>query len=254
MNTYRTIIIDDEAIARQRLSRLLNECNGQIQLISEGKNGIEGADLINSLKPDLIFLDIQMPGKTGFEMLKDLKHIPHVVFCTAYEEFALQAFNTLAIDYLVKPVEKDRLQLTLEKLNRNAASSPGLQIDELLQLVNQKMESKKLQSIPYKIGDRGILIKIEKITYFFAAEKYVEFYTKDGKKYLTELSLKKLLERLPDNFRQVQRSIIVNINFVKEYRKYFRGKYILILDDINSNKLETGRTFSNNIKEYLSIE
>ncbi len=254
MNTYRTIIIDDEAIARQRLGRLLMETNGEIQLIAEGKNGIEGANLINSLKPDLIFLDIQMPGKTGFEMLKDLKHVPHVVFCTAYEEFALQAFNTLAIDYLVKPVEKDRLQLTVEKLNRNAAAGPALQINELLQLVNQKIEPKKLQSIPYKIGDRVILIKIDNITYFSASEKYVEFYTNKNEKYLTELSLKKLLERLPDNFVQVHRSTIVNINFVKEFRKYFRGKYILVLDDANTTKLESGRSYSDSIKDYLCVE
>ncbi len=254
MNTYRTIIIDDEAIARQRLSRLLKECNGQIQLIAEAKNGIEGADLINSLKPDLIFLDIQMPGKTGFEMLKELEHVPHVVFCTAYEEFALQAFNTLAIDYLVKPVEEDRLQLTLEKLNRNAASSPGLQINELLQLVNQKMESKKLLSIPYKIGDRVILIKTENITYFSSSDKYVEFYTNENIKYLTELSLKKLLERLPNNFVQIHRGIIVNINFVKEFRKYFRGKYILVLDDVITTKLESSRSYSDRIKNYLCVE
>jgi len=253
MNIYRTIIIDDEAIARQRLARLLNIYNDRIQLVAEAKNGIEAAELINKLKPDLIFLDIQMPGKTGFEMLEDLVHIPLVVFCTAYEEFALQAFNTLALDYLLKPVEKERLDLTLEKLNRNSMDSSGLQIGELLKLVKPKSENKKLQSIPHKTGDRVILIKTENITHLLANEKYVEFYTSDGKKYLSDLSLKKLNERLPDNFKLVKRSLIVNIHFVKEYRKYFRGKYILVLDDIKSTKLETGRSFSDTIKELLSI-
>jgi two-component system, LytTR family, response regulator len=254
MSTYRTIIIDDEAIARQRLTQLLSEHSVQFQVIAEAKNGIEGAELINSLKPDVIFLDIQMPGKTGFEMLEILEHVPHVVFCTAYEEFALQAFNTLALDYLVKPVEKERLQLTLDKLNRNAAENPHLQIQQLLDLVRAQTEEKKLQSISHKIGDRVLLIKTDKITHFLATDKYVEFFTVDGKKYLTELSLKKLTDRLPDNFKQVQRATIVNVNFVKEYRKYFRGKYILVLDDLSNTKLETGRSFSDVLKELIAIE
>ena len=254
MNTYRTIIIDDEAIARQRLTRLLEEFQGQFQIIAEAKNGIEGAELINSLKPDLIFLDIQMPGKTGFEMLEDIVHVPQVVFCTAFEEFALQAFNTLALDYLVKPIEKDRIQLTLDKLKRNTNKSPQFQLQELLELVKYQTVEKKLQSIPHKNGDKVLLIKIDRISCFTANEKYVEFFTKDGKKYLTELSLKKLLKRLPDNFKQVQRGIIVNIDFIKEYRKYFRGKYILVLDDYKSTKLETGRSFSDSIKELLESE
>lgn len=251
MNPYTTIIIDDEAIARQRLSQLLGEYKQQFQLIAEAKNGIEGAELINTLKPDLIFLDIQMPGKTGFEMLELLEYIPQVVFCTAYEEFALKAFNTLALDYLVKPVEKERLQLTLEKLNRNSNKTPKLQVDTLLELVRKQYEHKKLQSIPHKIGDRVLLIKTDKITHFSAIEKYVEFFTSDGKKYLTEMSLKKLIARLPDNFIQVHRATIVNLNFIKEYRKYFRGKYILVLDDLNNTKLETGRSFTNSIKELI---
>jgi len=254
MTTYRTIIIDDEVIARQRLRRMLDEFHGQFQVIAEARNGIEGAELINSLNPDLIFLDIQMPGKTGFEMLEMLDHIPYVVFCTAYEEFALKAFNTFALDYLVKPVEEDRLQLTLDKLNRNSTENSGLQVQQLIDLVRKQTDEKKMQSIPHKIGDRVLLIKTDKITHFAATEKYVDFYTNDGKKYLTELSLKKLTDRLPDNFKQVQRGIIVNVNFIKEYRKYFRGKYILVLDDLNNTKLETGRTYTDGLKELMAIE
>lgn len=254
MNSYRTIIIDDEAIARQRLSRLLADYGTRFNVIAEGKNGIEGAALINEQKPDLIFLDIQMPGKTGFEMLQELTHLPKVVFCTAYEEYALKAFNTLAVDYLVKPVEKERLYLTLEKLDRNTLGTPGLQIGELIELVKQKTDDKKLQSIPHKIGDRILLIKTELICYFSATDKYVEFHTTDGKTYLTEMSLKRLTERLPASFVQVQRGIIVNLDLVKEYRKYFRGKYILVMDDVGGTKLETGRAYTSFIKELLSSD
>ena len=254
MNIYRTIIIDDETIARQRLIRMLDEFHGSFDVVAEAKNGFEGAEKINTLKPDLIFLDIQMPVQTGFEMLENLTYIPYVVFCTAYEEFALKAFNTMALDYLVKPLEKERLQLTLDKLNRNSEVDSQLQVQALLKLVKQQTIEKKIQSIPHKIGDRILLIKTDRICYLLANDKYVDFYTKDGEKYLTELSVKKLMTCLPNNFKQVKRGVIVNINFIVEYRKYFRGKYILILDDVNKTKVETGRSFNNDLKNIIAIE
>jgi len=99
-----------------------------------------------------------------------------------------------------------------------------------------------------------ILIKPEKITYFSANEKYVDFYTLDGGKYMTELSLKKLEERLPVNFKRIQRGVIVNSDHIKEFRKYFRGKYILVLDDVNHTKLETGRSYTDDIREFFQCE
>lgn len=253
MTNYKTIVIDDESIARQRLIRLLNEHPQTFQVIAEAQNGIEGAALINRLKPDLVFLDIQMPGKTGFEMLEDLEFVPSIVFCTAYEEYALKAFDTFAVDYLVKPVEAQRLQLTIDKLSRRAMPFQTTHIKELLAMMTPRVDEKKLQSIPHKTGDRVLLIKTDTICYLKAQEKYVEFFTVDGKKYLTELSLKQLTERLPDAFRQVQRSLIVNVNFVKEYRKYFRGKYILVLDDLHATKLETGRSFTDEVEDILAV-
>lgn len=253
MEPLRTIIIDDEAIARQRLISLLNKHNNRFAIVGEARNGIEGGELVNRLKPDLIFLDIQMPGKTGFEMLEGLEYMPKVVFCTAYESFALQAFDTMALDYLVKPVEAERLQLTLDKIDQSSGDTSSLQVKQLLDLVKQSGKN-YLHSIPHKIGDRILLIKIDSITHFIANEKYVEFFTAKGEKYLTELSLKKLLERLPADFVQVQRSAIVNLAYVKEFRKFFRGKYILVLDDINSTRVETGRSFSEVIKGYITID
>ncbi|MBN1118464.1 MAG: LytTR family transcriptional regulator DNA-binding domain-containing protein [Bacteroidales bacterium] len=254
MDRLKTIIIDDEPIACRRLAGLLNDYGDRFQVIAEAGNGIDGAEKINELKPDLVFLDIQMPGKTGFEMLEELEYLPKIVFCTAFEAFALQAFNTMALDYLVKPVEKERLKLTLEKLDRSIDNSSQLQVDELLRLVKENSEKKYCQSIPHKIGDRVLLVKTEKITYFKASENYVDFFTNDGGEYLTEMSLRKLSERLPDSFRQVHRSVIVNVNYIKECRKYFRGKYVLILDDANKTKLETGRSFSDPVKSLISID
>lgn len=254
MTKFTTILIDDEKIARTRLSRMLANFGELFQIIGEAKNGEEGLEMIQRLNPDLIFLDIQMPGKTGFEMLNELQKFPIVVFCTAYEEYALQAFNTLALDYLVKPVEQERLQLTVDKLKRARGTIGKPQLEALMELVNHQPETKKLHSIPHKIGDRVILIKPEKITYFSANEKYVDFYTLDGGKYMTELSLKRLEERLPTNFKRVHRGVIVNSDHIKEFRKYFRGKYILVLDDLNHTKLETGRSYTEEIKEFIQCE
>lgn len=254
MKTYRTIIIDDESIARQRLQKLFNEGCFPVDVVAEAKNGIDGIELIHALHPDLVFLDVQMPGITGFQMLEELSYLPKVVFCTAYEGYALKAFNTLAIDYLLKPVEAERLKLTMEKLSHGTPVTTINQVAELVNIIKQQSEQKKLQSIPYKIGDRVILIKTDTITYFQAAEKYVEFHTAEGKKYLTELSLKRLHDKLPDNYMQVRRGLIVNLSFIREYRKHLRGKYILILNDAAGTKLETGRTFYENVQRQLSVE
>lgn len=251
MSKYATLIIDDEQIARSRLRRQLDEFDEVFQIIGEAKNGNEGLEMIRTLKPDLIFLDIQMPGKTGFEMLQELDVFPIVIFCTAYEEFALKAFNTLALDYLVKPVEAERLEFTVQKLKLVKQSEFHPKVSALLELIQQQTEIKQLHSIPYKIGDRVILVKPEKITYFLANEKYVEFFTKEGKRHNTELSLKKLEERLPTNFKRVQRSIIVNTDYIKEFRKYFRGKYILVIDDFANTKIETGRFYNDEIRDLI---
>lgn len=254
MTKLTTILIDDETIARTRLRRLLSNYDDLFLIIAEAKNGDEGLEMIKRLKPDVIFLDIQMPGKTGFEILNELDVFPIVIFCTAYEEFALQAFNTMALDYLVKPVEQERLQLTVDKLKMARGTVTKSQLNALMDLVGQQVETKKIHSIPHKIGDRVILIKPDKITYFSANEKYVDFYTLDGGKYMTELSLRKLEEKLPDNFKRVQRGVIVNSNHIREFRKYFRGKYILVLDDVNHTKLETGRSYAEEIKDIIQCE
>lgn len=133
-------------------------------------------------------------------------------------------------------------------------SQPKPQLEALLELVKSQAKPKKLHSIPHKIGDRVILVKPGKITYFSANEKYVEFFTIEGKKYITELSLKKLEERLPDNFKRVQRSVVVNTDHIKEFRKYFRGKYILILDDLKNTKIETGRSYTDGIRDLIQFE
>ena len=254
MAKYSTLIVDDEKIARTRLRRLLEDYPEVFHVIAEAANGFEALELLKGTKPDLIFLDIQMPGMTGFEMLQEMKEFPLVIFCTAYEEFALKAFNTMAVDYLLKPVMQDRLALSVEKLERVNARFQKNHMEELLELMKQHTEPKKLVSIPIRIGERVILIKPEKIAYLSADEKYVDLFTLDGKKYSTNLSLKKLEEILPFNFTRIHRSIIVNSDHIKEFRKYFRGTYIVELADENKTRLETGRAYADEIRDLMSFK
>lgn len=254
MANYTTLIIDDEKIARNRLRRLLEAYPDIFQIVAEAANGLEALDLIRKLKPDLIFLDIQMPGKTGFEILKELDALPMIIFCTAYEEYALKAFETMAVDYLVKPVMVERLALTIEKLKRVKDRFQKNQLEELYEMIKMQAKPEKLHSFPVKIGERVILIKPAKISYLTADEKYVDLFTLDGRKYTTNFSLKKLEEKLPANFIRIHRSIIVNSDHIKELRKYFRGAYIIELMDEPKTKLESGRAYSEALKVIMTIK
>jgi two-component system LytT family response regulator len=251
MVRYKTLIVDDEKIARTRLRNLLENYPDVFQVIAEASNGIEAIELIKGIQPELIFLDIQMPGKTGFEILQEINEFPLIIFCTAYEEFALKAFDTMAVDYLVKPIMMERLALSVEKIKRVDAKFQKRQLDEFIDYLKHQAEPKKLISIPIRLGERIILVKPENIAYLSADEKYVDLYTLDGKKFMTNLSLKKLEERLPTNFKRIHRGIIVNTNHIKEFRKYFRGTYIVELLDDCKTKLETGRSYAENIKALI---
>ncbi len=247
MKKYKTIIIDDEQIARDRLKDLLLQFDDKFDIIAQAKNGIEGYEMINKYKPDIIFLDIEMPGKNGFEMLQNLSHQPQVVFCTAFDHYALKAFETLAIDYLVKPIIKDRLEKTIDKLDHQ--NSHSINFKKILSILeNNDKQPKKITTLTHKVGDKIILVHIDKITFLKASEKYVEFFTFEGEKHISDFSIKKLLEILPDNFYQIKRGIIVNSNHIKEYRKYFRGKYLIYF--ICSEKLLP----LSNIELFLSLK
>ncbi|MFI2742149.1 LytR/AlgR family response regulator transcription factor [Zhouia sp. PK063] len=251
IGTYTTIIIDDEALARQRLQELLQDFQETFTVIATATNGKEGVALIQKLQPKVVFLDIQMPGMTGFEMLQQLTHIPFVIFCTAYDEYSLQAFETQSVDYLLKPVRKDRLAQTVKKLNA-FHQQPEQLLQFLAQLSNSKPK-KQLTSITVKKGKKMVFIKLGDVTYFKANDKYVSFYTKEGEEFITEQTLLKLEEELPDNFLRIQRSVIININAVKEVQTYFNSRYIITLEDKLSTKVTSGRNYNDIVKDWLSL-
>ncbi|MCL4136234.1 UNVERIFIED_CONTAM: hypothetical protein GTU68_045587 [Idotea baltica] len=146
---YTTIIIDDEPPARERLLKLLERFPDTFQVIAVAKDGIEAQEKIEDLKPDLIFLDIEMPELSGFEMLEQLKTIPIVIFCTAYDQYSLKAFETNSIDYLLKPVSMERLQQSVNKLKLFSKNNTSQNILELLKELSSQKEVKKMTSIYY---------------------------------------------------------------------------------------------------------
>lgn len=250
MQVYQTILIDDEMPARMRLRHMLSD-HPQIKIIAEADNGISAVELVNQHKPDLIFLDIRMPGLDGFEVVQNLEHTPFIIFCTAYDEYALQAFETKSIDYLVKPVRPERLKKSLTKLQ---AFSPILDSNELNVLVQEMMKNqpkKEVTTLPIKKNQSVILLKVKEIIYFKASEKYVEVYTRNGEKHLTEQSLINLEQTLPDSFFRIHRSIIINTNEILEVKKYLGGRFIFVMEDVSRSEVISSRSYTNEIKTTI---
>lgn len=252
-NAMRTLIIDDESPARQRLKELLTTYSDTFQLVGEAENGRKALELINKLNPDLIFLDIQMPGMTGFDLIRQLEKIPTIVFCTAYDQYSLDAFETNSIDYLVKPVKAERFEKTIEKLKRFSVKSNQGELMRILEKLNGQSVQQEMSSITIKKGNRLIFIKLEDVSYFQADERYVKVVTVQGDENITEKSLKELEEKLPCSFMRIHRSIIINKNLIREIQSYFNSKYVFILNDNKKTKLFSGRSYHTQIKKWLDV-
>src|ERR1700722_10491760 len=218
--TWKTLIIDDEEPARQRLKRLLKPFE-QIDIIGEAVNGHDGIEQIEKMLPDLIFLDIEMPVFNGFEMLRQLKHQPKVVFTTAYDQYAVKAFEEDSIDYLLKPVEPERLEKTIKRLQQFQHQPPAFL--PLETLIKQLQLKKDIKTLTVKIGDKILLIKLDSIIYIEAEDKYVFLHTSDGKKHLTDFTISSLEKKTREAFVRIHRSYIINSDHIKEIRKSFNG-------------------------------
>lgn len=254
----KTLLIDDEPLARARLRRLLNQFESTFEIVGEAVNGTEGLTLITELQPDVIFLDIEMPLMNGFEMLAHLTYMPMVIFATAYDQYAMKAFEENSIDYLLKPVEIERLAKTVEKLKKLSISSMGRESanqfnHNLRQLIEQLKPKKELHAISVKYADKILLIPLEDISYFEAEDKYVFLATKEGQKYLTSYTIAVLEEKLPTYFTRVSRAAILNGHHIKEIQKHFDGKYILVLMDKKATKITSGQSFAENVRQLFEL-
>lgn len=246
---WKTIVIDDEQLARQRLKRLLKAYD-EIEVVAEAEDGERGLESINAHKPDLIFLDIEMPILNGFEMLAKLTHQPKIVFTTAYDQYAIKAFEEGSIDYLLKPIEAERLDKTIKKLKQTNLSAVPVQIEELIRRMQQK---RPIRTLTVKLGDKILLIKLTDIVYVQAEDKYVFLHTADGRKHLTDFTLSALEEKLPEEFIRIHRSEIINTEYIKEIRKGFNGALVFVLNNAEETRVTSSRSNSEALRERFDI-
>jgi len=247
---WKSLIIDDEQLARQRLARLL-EPYDEIDVVGQAVNGQDGLEKIEKLLPDLVFLDIEMPVFNGFELLHQLKHQPKVIFTTAYDQYAIKAFEEDSIDYLLKPIETERLEKTLKKLQQAQHQPiPSLSLEVL---IKQMQFKKEVKTLTVKIGDKILLIKLDSIIYIEAEEKYVFLHTADGKKHLTDFTINSLEEKLPDQFIRIHRSYIINTDQIKEIRKSFNGAFVFIMNNTENARLTSSRSNGEMLRERFGI-
>jgi two-component system LytT family response regulator len=244
----RAVIIDDERLARNELKKLLLEFP-EIEIIAEAANANEGIEKIDSLNPDLIFLDIQMPGKTGFDMLAELDKAPDVIFTTAYDDYALKAFEVNALDYLLKPVEPRRLADALHKLhleeNRDRESGTD---DEIA--VNKSLLHETDQ-VFVKDGERCWFVKLADIRLFESVGNYAKIYFSTHKPLILK-SLNALEERLDEKvFFRANRKHIVNLRLIEKIEPYFNGGLLLELK--GGEKIEVSRRQTVKFKEMMSL-
>jgi two-component system LytT family response regulator len=242
----RAIIIDDERLARNELKKLLLDFP-EIEVIAEATNASEGVEKIDSLNPDLIFLDIQMPGKTGFDMLSELERAPNVIFTTAYDEYALKAFEVNALDYLLKPVEPKRLADALQKLQ--VEEDKDLNSDHTIS-VNRSILNEHDQ-VFVKDGERCWFVKLSDIRLFESVGNYAKVYFGPNKPLILK-SLNALEERLDEKvFFRANRKHIVNLRLIEKIEPYFNGG--LLLEMKGGEKIEVSRRQTVKFKEMMSL-
>lgn len=243
----RAIIIDDERLARKELRSLLDQ-HTEIEIIDEAVNADEAIEKINLHSPDLIFLDIHMPGKSGFDLLEELETSPKVVFTTAYDEFAIKAFDFNALDYLLKPIQEERLKETVQKIiaasrkTANVAGTPVQEGERKLGIADQ---------VFVKDGDRCWFVKLEDIRLFESDGNYIKVYFNTFKPMIHK-SLNALDERLDErNFFRASRKHIINLSWVDTIETWFNGGLLVQLK--GGEKVEVSRRQAARFKEKMSL-
>lgn len=269
----RALIVDDEAPAREELRFLLEEIGG-VQVVGEATNGEEALLLLNSLAYDLVFLDIRMPGLTGLEVAQRLSSAsapegvrrPQVIFTTAYPDYAVEAFDLSAADYLVKPFSADRLQRSVQRAlaGAEAASSPAAAAAASPTAASPTSAApipdpaatrgavQQLVRIPVQKDGRTVLVDGEAIVYAVAARGYASLKLSDDR-VLVSFSLNELERRLQGHFFRVHRSYLVNLRYVRELVPDFRGSLVLVLNDRQRSRVEVSRRHAPELRRRLGV-
>ena len=253
MSTIRMIIVEDEKPARDLIRAYLEEFPG-VELIGEYDNGFDGLKAVNENMPDAIFLDVQMPKLTGFEMLEVLEHHPEVIFTTAYDQYAIKAFEQNAVDYLLKPFSRDRFREAISKLEskiklRKESGENDTGIEKIRLHFSESDE--KLHRVVIKKSGKIHVISTRDINYLEAQDDYVMIYTNE-ERYLKQQTMKYFESHLdPQQFVRVHRSYIANITCIERIEPYEKSNFILILKD--GNKVPVSRSGMQVLKENLDF-
>jgi two-component system, LytTR family, response regulator len=263
----KTIVVDDEQLARDELGYLLGQVGG-VEVIAQAGNGVEALETIDRLQPDLVFLDVQMPGLTGFEVarrLLDTGPTSHIIFVTAYDQHAIEAFEVNAVDYLLKPVDPSRLEIAVQRAMRRIAVDRGeaatsaavrgisnQQLEQIVQLVTER--NSRRERLALKVGERFLLVQSEDIIYASLAAESITVVTNQHVGTSNYRTLDELQARLdPSVFWRVHRSHLVNINKIKEIVPWFSRNYILRMKDDKTTEIPVSRTQTRRLREYLKL-
>lgn len=246
----KAIIVDDERLMRDQLRGRLHEAWPELEICGEAANGKDALALVAKHTPDLAFLDIRMPGMSGLEVAREIGARCHVVFVTAYDQYAIEAFERGAIDYLLKPIERERLAVTAAR-QRERLAQPPLDLDALIERLTTAIkpaQSSHLQWIQARVGQNLRMIPVNEILFFHADDKYTRVV---GAQYeaLIKKPIKELVDELdPNEFWQIHRATLVNAKAIAAVTRDLRGRLLLSLHG-HAEKLEVSRTFSHLFKQ-----
>ncbi len=239
----KVIIVDDEAAGRQLIKEYLEDYS-ELILLGEANNGVDAVKIINEFKPDLVFLDIQMPGMTGFDVLTHLEELPQIIFSTAYDQYALKAFEVHAVDYLLKPYTKDRFKVAVDRLKQNIDQNKARPLAESLLMDTPKFPERILVQSQNKL----VTVALKDVIRIEAYGDYSKLVT-EGKTYVSNYGISTLEEKLNDAiFIRVHRSSIINLNAVKELNKYTKSYDVTMK---NGDVVRVSRGYMDNIKKLM---
>jgi two-component system, LytTR family, response regulator len=254
--TLRALVVDDEQLAREELCYLLDEVGG-VEVVAQAGNGLEALEAIGRFAPDVVFLDVQMPGLTGFEVarrLADREPPITVIFVTAYDQHAIEAFDVNAVDYLLKPIEASRVDTAVQRARRRTV--PEAPLNDHLERIVQLVEGRRArpEQVAVKSGERFLLVQAEDIIFASMADESINIVTGHVSGTCNLRTLDELQARLdPAVFWRVHRSHLVNINKIKEIVPWFSRNYILRMKDAKATEIPVSRSQTRRLREYLKL-
>ena len=245
----RAFLVDDEALALKRLQRMLAVAK-RVQIVGTSTDPVEAVPAILDAKPDILFLDIEMPGMTGFEMLAHLQPQPWVVFTTAYDRYALEAFGVNSVDYLLKPIEAAQLERALDKIERLRGNGASPDVSELIRRLAPPAYPDRVAS---KVGEKIEFVDLDQVTHFFASDK-LTFAATPAKNFAVDYTIQELEQKLdPGRFVRVHRATLVNVAHVQELHSWFAGGLMVRLKDPKHTELKVSRDRVRVLKQRLGI-